>query len=79
MAALQLLAIAGYCASLRLALHPHKHTLHPVQLIFLGSRQLKIATATHHHDTCAKKHTQQRGRIHIGVFDIDCDINPAPD
>jgi hypothetical protein len=37
MAALQLLAIAGYCASLRLALHHHKRTLHPVQLIFLGS------------------------------------------
>jgi hypothetical protein len=37
MAALQLLAIAGYCASLRLALHHHKRTLHPAQLIFLGS------------------------------------------
>jgi hypothetical protein len=36
MAALQLLGIAGYCASLRLALHHHKRTLHPVQLIFLG-------------------------------------------
>jgi hypothetical protein len=36
MAALQFLAIAGYYASLRLALHHHKRTLHPVQLIFLG-------------------------------------------
>jgi hypothetical protein len=36
MAALQLLGIAGYSASLRLALHHHKRTLHPVQLIFLG-------------------------------------------
>lgn len=36
MAALQLLAITGYCASLRLALHPHKRTLHPVQLRILG-------------------------------------------
>jgi hypothetical protein len=38
MAVLQLLAIAGYYASLRLALHHHKRTLHPAQLIFLGSR-----------------------------------------
>jgi hypothetical protein len=45
MAALQLLGIAGYCASLHavhgcagttLALHHHKRTLHIVQLIFLG-------------------------------------------
>jgi hypothetical protein len=36
MAALQLLGIACYSASLRLALHHHKRTLHPVQLIFLG-------------------------------------------
>ena len=36
MAALQLLAIAGYYASLRLALHHRKRTLHPVQLRILG-------------------------------------------
>jgi hypothetical protein len=50
MAALQHLAIVVYCAPYRdaqvsraqgcagasLALHHHKHTLHPVQLIFLG-------------------------------------------
>ena len=36
MTALQLLAIAGYCASLRLALHRHKRTLHSVQLRILG-------------------------------------------
>ncbi len=36
MAALQLLAIAGYYASLRLALHQPKRTLHPVQLRILG-------------------------------------------
>jgi hypothetical protein len=46
MAALQLLAIAGYCASLRLALHHHKHTLHPVQLIFLGSRYREMRHAS---------------------------------
>jgi outer membrane lipoprotein SlyB len=39
MAALQLLGIAGYSASLRLALYHHKRTLHAVQLIFLGSIQ----------------------------------------
>jgi len=37
MAALQLLAIAGYYASLRLALHHRKRTLHPVQPKILGS------------------------------------------
>jgi putative transposase len=42
MTALQRLAIAGYCASLRLTLHHHKHTLHPVQLIFLGLLQLNL-------------------------------------
>jgi hypothetical protein len=36
MAALQLLGIASYSASLRLALHHHKRTFHAVQLIFLG-------------------------------------------
>ena len=34
--ALQLLAIAGYYASLRLALYHRKRTLHPVQLRILG-------------------------------------------
>ncbi len=36
MTTLQLLAIAGYYASLRLALHHRKRTLHPVQLRILG-------------------------------------------
>ncbi len=36
MAALQLLAIAGYYSSLRLAIHHRKHTLHHVQLRILG-------------------------------------------
>ncbi len=36
MAALQLLAIAGYYSSLRLALHHRKRTLHAVQLRILG-------------------------------------------
>jgi hypothetical protein len=35
MAALQLLAIAGYCASLRPALQHQKRNLHTAQLIFL--------------------------------------------
>ena len=37
MAALQLVGIAGYSFSLRLALHPHNRTLCPVQLRVLGS------------------------------------------
>jgi hypothetical protein len=37
---LQLLGIAGYSASLRLALYHHKRTLHAVQLIFLGSNRI---------------------------------------
>ena len=36
MAALQLVAIARYSSSLRLALHPMGHTAHAVQLPFLG-------------------------------------------
>jgi hypothetical protein len=44
MAALQLLGIAGYSASLRLALHHHKRTLHPVQLIFLGLNKINKST-----------------------------------
>jgi hypothetical protein len=52
MAALQLLGIAGYSASLRLALHHHKRTLHPVQLIFLGLStdevSVRIRTAPGH-------------------------------
>ncbi len=35
-AALQLVAIARYSSSLRLALHPTGHTAHAVQLRFLG-------------------------------------------
>ena len=35
-AALQLVGIAGYSSSLRLALHPMEHTARTVQLPFLG-------------------------------------------
>jgi hypothetical protein len=37
MAALQLVGIAGYSSSLRLALHPMGRTAHAVQLRLLGS------------------------------------------
>ena len=51
-AALQLVGIAGYSSSLRLALHPMGHTAHVVQLPFLGSsyrprRDLKRPFDTH--------------------------------
>jgi hypothetical protein len=47
MAALQLLAIAGYYASLRLALHHRKRTLHPVQLRILVQAR-PSSDNTHH-------------------------------
>lgn len=36
LAALQIVAIAGYYSSLRLAIHANKRTLHAVQLMILG-------------------------------------------
>jgi len=42
MAALQLVAIARYSSSLRLALHPMEHTANAVQLRFLGWSHLGL-------------------------------------
>jgi hypothetical protein len=45
MVALQLLGIAGYSASLRLALRHHKRTLYAIQLIFSGRNTLSYYPA----------------------------------